>query len=654
MARIKELWERNLPQAAMLRILAEEGFEIKHRELMRVRRRNRWLLRVANGTDGAKVATSDALLSGSEEDEDGDGDGDEDGDEDEDEDEEGGEDGEDGDGDSDDEASTQATLDRVDSPHLNSPLSYGVSLDSPMSIGSGAAGRRQERHRQLQVESDEQWRSRKRRRRTRAWAGLPADPPGPPRFPSETTLPQSRDCLELDKTLYQSIRTRFRELCAEHNVLKKTLAGADKWEAVKEELILAFPHLQSRLHGEQPDLDSKKLALDVLCTDVTKRMRTTHDRLTIAEAKNLLGVNPEQSREIRNTFYAILKNDRFTSKLEAGPDHWQELKRRWIQSSPLLEYVLGAGPEDPRHEEKLRAVDSLASDVMKRARDEQARRGPSRKRSPPTKPSARPAAVPPTVVDLDMTPEEPAMEVNDYVSQVPQMNLLPGTPGSSQMQVHVPMALQPSPHHLQEHSPQLHSPQLHAQPRLLPSAVLDPQHQQPPPPPPPPPPQQQQQQQPGGLGLDAHHHPHHHHHDLNASLLMAADAQAFMQQQLVAHFAGPVFPPPSLPSVAVYFRLAPGSTYMVPEAMWVGALASHPSHQPSLAELRHAAVEKFPGAVCGLTQGLMTRDGVELPVMVRSDMQLSAFWNGEREMGNENPTFLVQLMVGAWDAHSLG
>ncbi len=48
--RVKQLWERNTTQREMLRILNEEdGFEIKERELMRVRAKNRWLLRVPNG-----------------------------------------------------------------------------------------------------------------------------------------------------------------------------------------------------------------------------------------------------------------------------------------------------------------------------------------------------------------------------------------------------------------------------------------------------------------------------------------------------------------------------------------------------------------------------------------------------------------------------
>ena len=50
--RIKELWERNTSQKDMLRKLHAEGFDIKERELMRVRAKNRWLLRVPNGMKG--------------------------------------------------------------------------------------------------------------------------------------------------------------------------------------------------------------------------------------------------------------------------------------------------------------------------------------------------------------------------------------------------------------------------------------------------------------------------------------------------------------------------------------------------------------------------------------------------------------------------
>jgi hypothetical protein len=59
-ARVKELWEKNTGQKEMLTILSEEGLQIKERELMRVRAKNRWLLRVPNGMKSALKPASGA------------------------------------------------------------------------------------------------------------------------------------------------------------------------------------------------------------------------------------------------------------------------------------------------------------------------------------------------------------------------------------------------------------------------------------------------------------------------------------------------------------------------------------------------------------------------------------------------------------------
>ena len=76
--------------------------------------------------------------------------------------------------------------------------------------------------------------TRKRRRRTRGWAGLPADPPGPPRFPSETTIDESKAFLSLDNRLYRDIRSRFQRICEEADIIKKTIAGPERWEGPKD------------------------------------------------------------------------------------------------------------------------------------------------------------------------------------------------------------------------------------------------------------------------------------------------------------------------------------------------------------------------------------------------------------------------------------
>lgn len=286
----------------MLQILKEEGYHIKERELMRVRAKNRWLLRVPNGTKSRK---------------------------------------------------TPDTNPKEDSEE-------------------GAAFR--ERIEKREAESAELWASRKRRRRTRGWAGLPADPPGPPRFPSETTIDESKQYLNLDKSLYREIRNHFQRICEEAGFLKKTIAGTERWQAAKNRLIRESPHLQAIFWSGPNQLDAKALALDIVCTDVTKRMRTLERRMTIAEAKNALGINPEESRQIKNAFYNILQNNHFTSKLEAGDDQWKELKDQWIRESGLLQNILAPGYTDSEHATKSKALEVLCRDVMKRFRDDQTKR----------------------------------------------------------------------------------------------------------------------------------------------------------------------------------------------------------------------------------------------------------------------------------------
>ncbi|KAJ6151853.1 hypothetical protein N7470_006981 [Penicillium chermesinum] len=329
-ARIKQLWEHNTNQRDMLRILTDEGFDIKERELMRVRAKNRWLLRNHRVLLRRIPPEDEGLL-----------------------------------------ALQQEVYKNEETANANrdfpseSVTPKGKS-PTPPGLSTQTLARRQERLDRLKSESAERWASRKRRRRTRGWGGLPADPPGPPRFPSETTIDESKQYLRLDNKMYRDLR-------------RATIAGPEKWQAAKTRLVQEIPHLQQLFEAEPTECDAKALALDVVCTDVTKRMRTLERRMTIAEAKNSLGINPEESRQIRNAFYDTLKTDHFTSKLEAGDEHWQELKAQWIRDQPLLQQILGPGNTDPQHTVKLKALEVLCRDVMKRLRDDQSKRNPARK-----------------------------------------------------------------------------------------------------------------------------------------------------------------------------------------------------------------------------------------------------------------------------------
>ena len=348
-ARVRQLWERNTGQRDMLQILNNEGFEIKERELMRVRAKNRWLLRVPNGMKSQSNIHSPIQQP-------------------------------------EDEGflALQQEVYKTEEPFDDSgavPSEANAQRPTSPNLSPEVLAKRKERLDRLKAESAERWATRKRRRRTRGWAGLPADPPGPPRFPSETTIDESKKYLNLDNAMYRQVRDQFQSVCEQAGFIKKTVAGPERWQAAKDRLINESPHLQQVFWNDPSQLDAKALALDVVCTDVTKRMRTLERRMTIAEAKNVLGVNPEESRQIRDAFYDTLKADRFTSKLEAGDEHWRELKDRWIQNSELLQQILAPGPADPNHTTILKALEVLCRDVMKRLRDDQTKRDPSRRQS---------------------------------------------------------------------------------------------------------------------------------------------------------------------------------------------------------------------------------------------------------------------------------
>lgn len=233
----------------------------------------------------------------------------------------------------------------------------------------------EERKREMEAESTERWMAKKRRRRTRQYAGMPADPPGPPRFPSETTLAQSQEILGLDKTSYTDVRQQFQTICEAAGIIKKSVAGPEVWEDAKNVLISRSEPLQKVFWVDKSNLQHKQLALDVLCSDVTKRMREGADKaMLMADAKNVLDLDPEKTREVRSAFYRILEADGFTSKVALGPARWQDLKQQWVDECDTLQKALTRLDNPHSFEMKRKAVETLATDVMKRLRDDLSKR----------------------------------------------------------------------------------------------------------------------------------------------------------------------------------------------------------------------------------------------------------------------------------------
>ncbi|KAG6019577.1 hypothetical protein E4U41_003167 [Claviceps citrina] len=302
--RVKELWETNLSQREMLRVLKEEGFDIKLRELVRMRFRNRWLLRMSRKQPLKAAAGDEGLLA-------------------------------------------------EEMHHARAQPTQPTQQDFTfLNAHKGLPG-------------EEAPLKKMSKRQEKRKAGRAAGQEGTIlRFPSETTLDDARQMLGLTVSMYRDMRTRFQKVCEEEGIIKKTDAGVVRWDFAKEKLIQQMPQLQLAVWSVQGKIESRQIALDVICTDVTKRMRILEARMTLAEAKNILGINPQQFREMRFAFYEAISEAGIARKSNATPEEWEGLKRAWGSKSALLAQILAnLKPEQNR------AFDVLTRDILKRRWD---------------------------------------------------------------------------------------------------------------------------------------------------------------------------------------------------------------------------------------------------------------------------------------------
>lgn len=416
---------------------------------------------------------------------------------------------------------------------------------------------------------------------------MPADPAGPPRFPSETTIDESKAFLELDNDLYRQLRDQFQTICEEEGVIKKTLAGPDKWQQVKDRLITENDHLQRQFADEQSEKpDQRVLSLDVICTDVTKRMRTMERRMTIAEAKNVIGINPTESRQIRGEFYDILKSGHFTSKLETGDEHWQEFKQQWMAGSPILQRILAPGDTDPQHQERLKALEVLCRDVMKRLRDDLTKSDPSRKKQINTGPGPGPA--PPRTMQ---TPARRSLSAQASPTKATSTGYTPSTPTPDTTA-----------------APDVtNASDLQIDPSLLLAANdLAGQHQQNP-----------------VYGSQAVH---------QQQDYMGLSSSSQHREYNYA----PAYPDPAPTPIPVYFRLHQHSQIQSDPRIWLGALTSG-----TMEELRALATRAHPGSSVVRIEGVVKgQDFKEVNYPIDDNEELGGYL---AHMSTGKVTFAVQL-----------
>ncbi|KXX75631.1 hypothetical protein MMYC01_208172 [Madurella mycetomatis] len=610
-ARVRELWEQNLNQKEMLRILVdEEGFAVGERELTRIRSKNGWLLRSSAGY-GEPVASAAARRQRDAQSADHDGD-------------DHGEDGGHNGDDNDDEEEEEEEEEEGNSTHQSHGANDLSSADAQAHNETYDAFRqahREERKRRLAAENYEKWATKKRRRHTRPYAGLPADPLGvPPRFPSETTLSEAKEILQLDAASYKTVRDKFHTICLNAGVVKKTIAGPEKWEALKDQLVRESMHLRSVM-WDPIDMDKKKLAIEIIACDVTKRIRTVNNSLSIAEAKSILGLNPEEGREVRASLYNILAEEKFTAKLEEGLDYFEALKQRWIAGSELLSNIASSEHTDPDYHRKMKAINMICRDATRRYRDDVFRLGKKpwdpktaqEKQPKPKTKVTRPAGQQTSPTSTVATQSTPALVPSQTPAQASVQTLgeassqTPAQPASPRRRGR-PLG-----------SKNRNKPVPHTPSRLVPAAVAESQVDQ--------------------ALMDA---------QLGANMLLTSETQnPFMDEQYVQGYTAaqqaPTYHQATASSaIAVFFRLRPESAAMFPGAprQWICPLSSR-----SIAEVRTAAVEKTPGAVCLSIEGII-KDGKggELPLPVSDEVELDTYL--QHVQGHGAPTFNIHVVPG--------
>ncbi|KAM0253407.1 hypothetical protein ACHAP5_000436 [Fusarium lateritium] len=589
--RIHDLWQKNVPQGEMLRILTDEdGFDINARELMRIRARNKWPLRVRHG-DRARS----------------------------------------GDLEQDDEVLENDSSPTEDGDVMNSIPDQETGLVDHSSTGNSTNS--------VALPPKPPKISKRQSRRNRKHL---SEAEHIVRFPSEMTLNDSKEVLGLGASTYLETRECFARICQEESIVKKTLAGPGRWDYVKNRLIHERPYLQQVLWISKENLERKQLALDIICTDVTKRIRNQETKMTLVDARNELGLNPEESHEIRAALHEVLCDAQFTCKSDGTPEQWQELKKQWFEKSTRLK-TIPLGGDDEQSRRKIRAIEIVARDVIKRKRDEKRSKGTKSgetvkqkgttqrkpqsniQESPPVHGEQPPQhqhqvqqigenspsfSAPEGEATRSSSPASPAL-MNDGLD-----NDMDNTgyeaihePTDSQMAYTArPLATSHRPVQLQATNGTL--PQPH---RMLGSSATT------------------------GVPMNSQY---------GSSPMYLGNQPNYIEQQYVPHqFSTPapstmfqtVPAVPASASFAVFLRLHSSSTYVTNTNLWISTMASQ-----SIQELRQAAVAKFPGALCVRVEGIIKDPkGSELPLQIQGDDELGAYF---AHMQGGSPTFAVQLV----------
>jgi len=354
--RIKQLWEQSYRSGEIAAIMHDEGFDISEQRISRLRRKHRLVLR--GERDFAEPAnpkrTNDSSdLAGST---------------------------------APDSHQVQDVFNAVnDFSGLQQQHAGMMSIgDMPYQTGfaphvaapmpSSAAARK--RNQDMLDGDEDRPQTKKRRRLLRGMGPTPADAPGmPPRYKSETSLNECKAYLQLDNERYQTLREQFTEICNEMEITKKTKCEPGQWEESKDRLIRANLHLNAVMNIPHPSPHEVANALEVICADVTKRIRVTNTKISVGGANKGLQINPAESKQVRHLFYQMLDQEGYTTMVEFGNERYQDMFQLWLTKSDILIRIQQQGMDA----HKMKCLKVLSRDAQKRLCDSRLKDDPQKR-----------------------------------------------------------------------------------------------------------------------------------------------------------------------------------------------------------------------------------------------------------------------------------
>lgn len=192
------------------------------------------------------------------------------------------------------------------------------------------------------------------------------------RFPSQISGSEAKRRLGLDTTTYRALRTQFERICQERGIDRKSATDPAAWQAAKEDLITCVPGLYNilRTHADADYRRVQEAALEVICIDVTKIVRSRSRVLSASAARTVLGVNPNECRQMIETLQLIIDASGMPFLSDMTADQKRSLEDEWARQSPIACQMLERRPvQQDRSTEWSKAYNAILGTAFSRYRD---------------------------------------------------------------------------------------------------------------------------------------------------------------------------------------------------------------------------------------------------------------------------------------------